>query len=547
MTVRAKQAKMFVVAVVLVVAATGGCGGQRSGGGSASPSATVPPDLVKMRGTAADDAGSYELIVDGNRRFRQASLTGPDAGAYVVWDGKVLLSFDPQSDPKYQRQDNPSQDEFPRATFFYRPGTKEFADMCAAAKRLGTTTLFARTAVRYHCDKVVPAEDSPAEPMDAREIALDEQTGLVLSSGGPDKLTEVTFGPVIAPDTFSTKMPAGGDSPAPGSGPSGPGPAKTEARLRQIATTTTTPIYYLGAEFHGLPLADAIIFTGDTEAQGDTSLDPGQSLSVGYGSFCSEGSCSSRIEVGAEEIPLGGNIVGCSRLTPIHGVPIVSLAGDSVVLFTGPLAIRVGTTPGDVELAAQAAKELRRVGESTAAGTLPPPPASKLKLIDAACGRHPGEHGPGLYDDPALNPASDGMPAFTVPRLGGGQLRWADYDGKPVVVAAGDVTDVAPAVRRLAKLTSGGKSPTVIGLTWDTVGDKEHPAPTAEIQRKAGQLPVPVGYPATEPAVWLSDAAGIDPSQSGVIGFLDSKGIPSTFLPTDASDAEIRAALRQLH
>lgn len=263
-------------------------------------------------------------------------------------------------------------------------------------------------------------------------------------------------------------------------------------------------------------------------------------MSVGYGSHCSEGTCSSRIEVGAEEIPLGQNIVGCSRLAPIHGVPTVSLAGDSVVLFTGPLAIRVGTTPGDVELAAQAAKELRRVGESAAAGTLPPPPASKPKLIDAACGRHPGEHGPGLYDDPALNPASEGMPAFTVPRLGGGQLRWTDYNGKPVVVAAGDVTDVAPAVRRLAKLTSGGKSPTVIGLTWDTVGDKVHPAPTAEIQRKAGHLPVPVGSPATEPAVWLSDAAGIDPSQSGVIGFLDSKGIPSTLLPTDASDAEIR-------
>ncbi|TCN28588.1 hypothetical protein EV644_1452 [Kribbella orskensis] len=249
MTVRAEQAKMFVVAVVLAVAATGGCGGQRSGGGSASPSATVPPDLVKMRGTAADDAGSYELIVDGNRRFRQTILTGPDAGAYVVWDGKVMLSYDPQTDPKYQRQENLSKDELPGATFFYRPGTKEFAELCPAARPLGTATVFGRTAVRYHCDKVVPAEDSPAEPMDAREIALDEQTGLVLASRGPDKLTEVTFGPVIAPDTFSTKMPPGGDSAAPGSGPSGPGPAKTEARLRQIATTTSTPIYYLGAEF----------------------------------------------------------------------------------------------------------------------------------------------------------------------------------------------------------------------------------------------------------------------------------------------------------
>jgi len=147
MTVRAKQAKLFVVAVVLAVAATGGCGGQRSEGGSASPLATVPPDLVKMRGTAADDAGSYELIVDGNRRFRQTLLTGPDAGAYVVWDGKVLLSYDPQSDPKYQRQENPSKDEFPGETLFYRPGTKGFTEMCPAAKRLGTTKLFGLTAL----------------------------------------------------------------------------------------------------------------------------------------------------------------------------------------------------------------------------------------------------------------------------------------------------------------------------------------------------------------------------------------------------------------
>jgi hypothetical protein len=134
-----------------------------------------------------------------------------------------------------------------------------------------------------------------------------------------------------------------------------------------------------------------------------------------------------------------------------------------------------------------------------------------------------------------------------VPRLGGGQLRWADYAGKPVVVVAGDITQVAPAVRRLAELTSGGTSPAVIGLAWDTMGDKEHPASSEEVQRKAGgPLLVPVGYPATYPAVWLSDTAATDPSQVGVIGFFSSSGRPSTLLPTDTSDARLRTAVEQL-
>lgn len=95
------------------------------------------------------------------------------------------------------------------------------------------------------------------------------------------------------------------------------------------------------------------------------------------------------------------------------------------------------------------------------------------------------------------DPQDYALAAFTVPRIGGGRLRWADYAGKPVVVVAGDVPHVAPGVRRLARLTSGGKSPAVIGLIWDPFGEKGHPTSIAVIQRKAGRLPVPVGYPAT--------------------------------------------------
>ncbi|MEU4294934.1 hypothetical protein AB0E63_42495 [Kribbella sp. NPDC026596] len=216
MTVRGKQAKMFIGAAVLAVAAAGGCGGQQSGSGSALPSATstVSPDLVRIRGASTDDDGgseSFELFADGNRRYRLTMLTGPGAGYYQVWDGKVLLIYSPDEDPKYQRIENPGKDDSPDNTFFYRPGTEKFEQFCPAAKRLGTKTLFGRTAIRYHCDKVESSAHMP--DMDAREIALDEKTGLVMAYGDPEQvITEVTFGPVIKADTFSTEYPPGATS-----------------------------------------------------------------------------------------------------------------------------------------------------------------------------------------------------------------------------------------------------------------------------------------------------------------------------------------------
>ncbi|MEI8408569.1 MULTISPECIES: hypothetical protein [unclassified Kribbella] len=235
MTVRGKQAKMTIVAVVLAVAATGGCGGQQSGSGSAPPSATstVSPDLVRIRGVFTDgDGGSepFEVIADGNRRFRLTMLTGP--GYYQVWDGKALLLYNPDEDPKYQRIENPGKDELPDSTFFYRPDTEEFEQLCPAAKRLGTKTLFGRTAVRYHCDKVESSESVPS--MDAREIALDEKTGLVMVYGGSEVITEVTFGPVIKADTFSTELP-------PGAGPTVVPPEGESTDVPPDAESTEVP------------------------------------------------------------------------------------------------------------------------------------------------------------------------------------------------------------------------------------------------------------------------------------------------------------------
>ncbi|WP_132189458.1 MULTISPECIES: hypothetical protein [Kribbella] len=159
-----------------------------------------------------DDGGSesFEVIADGNRRFRLTVLTGSEAGYYQVWDGKALLLYNPDEDPQYRRIENPGEDESPDLTFFYRTDTEEFEQLCPAAKRLGTRTLFGRKAVRYHCDKVESSDQMP--DMDAREIALDEKTGLVMVYGSSDVITEVTFDPVIAADTFSTELPPGADS-----------------------------------------------------------------------------------------------------------------------------------------------------------------------------------------------------------------------------------------------------------------------------------------------------------------------------------------------
>ncbi|TDO34805.1 hypothetical protein EV643_12562 [Kribbella sp. VKM Ac-2527] len=152
---------------------------------------------------------SGEIIADGNRRYRITTFTGPDAGLVLVWDGVAILIYNPHDEPKYMREENPSEDAFVKQTFFFKDGTDEFMQTCPNARRLGLKTLYGRSAVRYACDKVDPGETGQVE-MDAREIALDEQTGLMLVNG-PSIPIEVTFGPPINADTFSTKLPPGSD------------------------------------------------------------------------------------------------------------------------------------------------------------------------------------------------------------------------------------------------------------------------------------------------------------------------------------------------
>jgi len=173
--------------------------------------------------------------------------------------------------------------------------------------------------------------------------------------------------------------------------------SKTELRLQRLAATTSQPIYYLGDTFNSWPLHDAVIFSGGSEVAGATSLKPGQTLSIGYGYYCSGDTCRWKLEVTTAPVPLT-HAVGCSRLRSLRGVPTVQWS-DAVLLFTGDRAVRLGGTSSHFEVAQAAAASLRLVGEDASSGSpLPPPDATAVPLIDRACGRKPGDRGPGIED-----------------------------------------------------------------------------------------------------------------------------------------------------
>jgi len=129
------------------------------------------------------------VIADGNRRFRLTILTGPGAGYYQVWDGKVLLIYSPEEEPKYQRIRESRQRRFPRQHFFYQPGTEKFEPAVSsgeAASARRSCSGGRRSAT--HATRLESSDQMPE--MDAREIALDEKTGLVMVYGGGEVITE---------------------------------------------------------------------------------------------------------------------------------------------------------------------------------------------------------------------------------------------------------------------------------------------------------------------------------------------------------------------
>ncbi|MET8311268.1 hypothetical protein [Micromonospora sp. NPDC005173] len=314
-----------------------------------------------------------------------------------------------------------------------------------------------------------------------------------------------------------------------------PKPEPVEERLSEIAAETERPVYYLGPRFRDWPLTE--VGADDT---GRVDAIYGTCLAVVDG-------CSPPLDVINQ--PLDSSAwsmaVGCRRLPPVRGVPAAHFGG-ALVLLTGDSLVTVAVTGDDTATAVAVAEQLREVGAELSRAALPPPDTVALQVIEAACGKNPGDTGR-MEPDEGPEPVGEmQVPDFTVGRLGGGDLRWAAYLGKPAVVVVGDVPHVLTGIQRVLALTTSPR-PAVIGLVWKPFGSKDAPAPIAEIEQEAGQVTVPVGYAAIpRPAVWFFDMAEVDAAQSGVIAFVNVDGAVIRQVRTDAPDDALAVALDRL-
>jgi hypothetical protein len=211
-------------AAVLTVA---GCGQQ----------AQQTPTAVTSTGVAAEQAGvvrgryTWTMVADGQKlrlelevladrdgRIRVSQLSGPlpgsegsAAGSWTVWDGRVLLTYDPASEPAYSRTEDPQAGQKP--IYVLVEGSSHFIRACPGARRLGTHTVLQRTAVRYAC----AASTEEGMVPEKHEMSLDQATGLMLKDAGPTQTlvaTAIDVHPTVDADTFATDLPAGAEDAA---------------------------------------------------------------------------------------------------------------------------------------------------------------------------------------------------------------------------------------------------------------------------------------------------------------------------------------------
>ena len=216
---RFREQPVFVIFAVALLSVASGCqtGGHQATSTKASSASASRTRTglgpVKVRYSASEMVdGSrsridWEILTDGKDRVRFTVLggvnaDGPAIGTFDVWDGETLLSYAPDGNPKYSRDDHPAQDQRPPTPIVLNPDAKSFKKVCPQARRAGSATLLARSAVRYQCG--APGKKQSSKP--AKEVLIDEATGLLLKGEGL-VVTELTFDPPISKNTFSTEMP----------------------------------------------------------------------------------------------------------------------------------------------------------------------------------------------------------------------------------------------------------------------------------------------------------------------------------------------------
>jgi hypothetical protein len=154
------------------------------------------------------------------------------------------------------------------------------------------------------------------------------------------------------------------------------------SRLQQVtASAGGQPVYFLGDKFQKWRLTDVEL------------EHPGYAFFYGtcHLPAFGEGGCSlpMQVQVDPFDVPWD-SIVGCSRLSSLHGVPTVNL--DSLVLFYGHPLMRIYISGDDADVK-RAVAALRPVGGSLSSADFPAPSAADIAGIDSACGAKPGERG----------------------------------------------------------------------------------------------------------------------------------------------------------
>ena len=309
------------------------------------------------------------------------------------------------------------------------------------------------------------------------------------------------------------------------------------------------PAYYLGSSDDGLRLT--VLDLVEENA-------PAFQVQADYGTCqpSGDGGCADPVVVSTNDWRPDIDGLACQRLEPQLGVPAGVVLGE-LTLVTGELVITVSDfrerPDGDgIGPAVRALAALRRVGEPMPVGTLPPPTPEVAGWMDEVCGTTPGQEvshelggGPDALDNSTV-------PDFTVQRLGGGELAWADYRGKPLVLVVGTGPQVSAAVQRLKPVIARNPShPPLLGLVTDPKADKFNPRPVSDIEAEVGDLGVPVGYAAVPlSAVWFLDAAANRGNQNawdeGVIAFVDASGTVTQFARPSAPDAQLGEWARAL-
>lgn len=196
----------FTIAVVLL-ALLGACASPRSADvASTAPAIHAKYESVQEGGEAGGVLQLQDVIAQGDR-FRMAisDAASPDeVYQTLVWDGESMLLLEGDD---ASREQNPPPDQRP-TSFFLRVGDASFEQLCPGGERGGSARVADRVGTVYSC----PAHGTGDAAVEASQITLDDETGLLLRSvAGPSRMeaVEVQLGVDVDAATFSTEIPAG--------------------------------------------------------------------------------------------------------------------------------------------------------------------------------------------------------------------------------------------------------------------------------------------------------------------------------------------------